>query len=171
MRKLTKRTPDQRAAKYLKRIAALTGAQKVDNGYLLTVGRSQLLLEHKFLNVTSNPENSTCFYVPTNARLPEAEVIASALLQLKNNPKLVKKWRNWRGYIFKANGKMFRGPSGITHAGKRLDGHDGISKNGFAWPLRPLPATQYVSLMASSRMRRESFRCVPTRQNTYIANC
>jgi hypothetical protein len=42
--------------------------------------------------------------------MPQAEVVASALLQLKNNPKLSKKWRNWHGYSFKANGRMFRGP-------------------------------------------------------------
>ena len=40
--------------------------------------------------------------------MPSAEVVASALLQLKNNPRLFKKWRKQRGYTFKANGKMFR---------------------------------------------------------------
>jgi hypothetical protein len=28
---------------------------------------------------------------------------------LKNNPKLFKKWRKQPGYLFKANGKTFRG--------------------------------------------------------------
>ncbi len=40
--------------------------------------------------------------------MPSAEVIASALLQLKSNPRLFKKWRKQPGYTFKANGKMFR---------------------------------------------------------------
>jgi hypothetical protein len=39
--------------------------------------------------------------------MPSAEVIASALLHLKNNPKLAKKWRKQPGCAFKANGKMF----------------------------------------------------------------
>jgi len=38
-----------------------------------------------------------------------AEVLASALLHLKNNPKLFKKWRKKTGYTFKANGRRFRG--------------------------------------------------------------
>jgi hypothetical protein len=41
--------------------------------------------------------------------MPGAEAAASALLQLKNNPRLFEKWRELQGYTFKANGKMFRG--------------------------------------------------------------
>jgi hypothetical protein len=41
--------------------------------------------------------------------MPGAEAVASALLQLKNNPKLFEKWRELQGYTFKANGRMFRG--------------------------------------------------------------
>jgi hypothetical protein len=40
--------------------------------------------------------------------MPSAEVVASALLQLKNNPRLFEKWTELRGYTFKANGTMFR---------------------------------------------------------------
>ena len=40
--------------------------------------------------------------------MPGAEVLASALLHLKNNPKLFKKWRKRPGRTFKANGKIFR---------------------------------------------------------------
>jgi hypothetical protein len=40
--------------------------------------------------------------------MPGAEAVASALLQLKNNPRLFEKWRELHGYTFKANGKMFR---------------------------------------------------------------
>jgi len=38
-----------------------------------------------------------------------AEVVASALLQLKSNPKLFQKWRRQPGYMFKADGEMFPG--------------------------------------------------------------
>ena len=40
--------------------------------------------------------------------MPRQEGIASALLQLKNNPRLFKKWREQPGYPFRANGKTFR---------------------------------------------------------------
>jgi hypothetical protein len=46
--------------------------------------------------------------------MPSAEVVASALLQLKNNPRLFKKWRKQPGSTFKANGKMFRGAYQVT---------------------------------------------------------
>jgi len=61
MRKRTECTPDQRAAKYLKRIAALTVAEQVDNGYLLTAGRKQFLVEYNFLPVISRRENRRAF--------------------------------------------------------------------------------------------------------------
>jgi hypothetical protein len=41
--------------------------------------------------------------------MPSAEVVASALLQLKNNASLFEKWREWPAHTFKADGKMFRG--------------------------------------------------------------
>ena len=40
-------------------------------------------------------------------RVAAEGVVASALPQLKNNPRLFKKWRKRPGYAFKANGKMF----------------------------------------------------------------
>ncbi len=46
--------------------------------------------------------------------MPSAEAVASALLQLKNNARLFEKWRELRGYPFKANGKMFRDPYQLT---------------------------------------------------------
>jgi hypothetical protein len=46
--------------------------------------------------------------------MPSAELIACALLQLKNNPTLFKKWRRQPGRAFKANGKMFRDVSQLT---------------------------------------------------------
>ena len=108
MRMQTKYTPAQRAAEYLKRVAALTGAEQVrGDSYWLRAGRRNFLVDCKFVRVISDHGKSTCFSVAANPDLPSAEVIASALLQLKNNPRLFKKWRKQPGSIFKANGKMF----------------------------------------------------------------
>ena len=109
MRMQTKCTPAQRAAKYLKRIAALTGAEQVcGDSYWIRAGRRNFLVDYKFVCVISHDGKSTCFSVAGDPDMPSAEVVASALLQLKNNPRLFKKWRKQRGYTFKANGKMFR---------------------------------------------------------------
>jgi len=65
-------------------------------------------VEHKFVHLISHHRKSTCFSVATDPDSPSAEIVASALLQLKNNPSLFRKWRKQPGCIFKANGKMFR---------------------------------------------------------------
>jgi len=110
MRMQTKCTPAQRAAEYLKRVAALTGAEQVSgDSYWLRAGRRNFLVDYKFVRVISDHGKSTCFSVATDPDMPSAEVVASALLQLKNNPGLFKKWRKRPGYALKANGKMFRG--------------------------------------------------------------
>ncbi len=110
MRMQTKCTPAQRAAEYLKRVAALTGAEQVrGDSYCLAAGRRNFLVDYKFVRVISHHGKSTCFSIATDPDMPSPEVVASALLQLKNNPRLFKKWRKQPGYTFKANGKMFRG--------------------------------------------------------------
>jgi hypothetical protein len=110
MRKRTNCTPTQRAAEYLKRIAALTGAEQVrGDSYWLRAGRRNFLVDYKFVRVISPHGKLTCFSVAADPDMPSAEVVASALLQLKNNPRLFKKWRKQPGSTFKANGKMFRG--------------------------------------------------------------
>ena len=99
----------QRAEEYLKRIAALTGAEQIrGDSYCVRAGRKNFLVDHEFVRLISNPSKSTCFSVARDPDMPSAEVVASALLHLKNNPKLFKKWRKQPGYTFKANGKMFR---------------------------------------------------------------
>jgi hypothetical protein len=109
MRMQTKCTPAQRAAEYLKRVAALTGAEQVrGDSYWLRAGRREFLVDNKFVRVISHHGQSTCFSVATDPDMPTAAVLASALLQLKDNPRLFKKWRKRRGYAFKANGKLFR---------------------------------------------------------------
>ena len=115
MRKRTKCTPAQRAAKYLKRVAALTGAEQVrGDSYWLRAGRRNFLVDYEFVRVISHHGQSTCFSVAADPDMPSAEVVASALLQLKNNPRLFKKWRKQPGSTFKANGKMFRGAYQVT---------------------------------------------------------
>jgi hypothetical protein len=67
------------------------------------------LVDSKFVRVISPRSESTCFSVAADPDMPSAEVVASALLQLKNNARLFEKWRELQGYTFKANGRMFRG--------------------------------------------------------------
>src|SRR5882762_7704468 len=110
MRMKPKFTSAERAEEYLKRVAALTGAQRDDDGaYLLTSGRIRFLVDYKFVRVISHHGESTCFSVAADSDMTRAELVASALLQLKNNPGLFEKWRELRGYAFKADGQMFSG--------------------------------------------------------------
>jgi hypothetical protein len=109
MRMQTKCTRAQRAAEYLQRVAALTGAKEDDDGtYHLTAGGRHFLVDSKFVRVISPRSESTCFSVAADLDMPSAEVVASALLQLKSNARLFEKWRDWPAHSFKANGKMFR---------------------------------------------------------------
>jgi hypothetical protein len=100
-------TPSERAARYLKRVAALTGAKHVQgNSYILPVARKLFLVNCKFVRLLSRRGKSTCFSLIGDLDTPRAEIVASVLLQLKNNPKLFKKWRKRPGCPFKANGKL-----------------------------------------------------------------
>jgi len=109
MRMQTKCTRAQRAAEYLRRVAALTGAKEDDDGtYHLTAGGTHFLVDAKFVRVIAPRSESTCFSVAADLDMPSAEVVASALLQLKNNARLFEKWRDRPAHAFKANGKMFR---------------------------------------------------------------
>jgi hypothetical protein len=102
--------PSERAARYLKRIVALTGAKHVQgNSYMLAVARKHFLVNSKFVHLLSRRGKSTCFSLVADLDTPGVEIVASALLQLKNNPKLFKKWRKRPGCPFKPNGKFFRG--------------------------------------------------------------
>jgi len=74
----------------------------------------RFLVGYKFVRVISHRAESTCFSVAADPDMPRAEVVASALLQLKNNPRLFEKWRGLRGYTFKANGQMFRNITLVT---------------------------------------------------------
>jgi hypothetical protein len=108
MRMRTKCTPAQRAAEHLKRVAALSGAKEDDDGtYHLTAGDRHFLVDAKFVRVISPRSESTCFSVVAYPDIPREEVIAAALLQLKNNPRMFEKWRHRHGDTFKASGQMF----------------------------------------------------------------
>jgi hypothetical protein len=103
-------TPSERAAQHLKRIVALTGADQVyAESYRLDVARRHFLVDANFVHLLSRYGKSTCFSLAADPDTPGAEIVASALLHLKNNPKLFKKWRKQPGCPFKANGKIFRG--------------------------------------------------------------
>ena len=104
----TKYTKVTSAARYLRHIVRLTGAERVPSGaYWLRAGHRSFLVDSKFVRLISHRDKSTCFSVATEPDMPIPEVVASALLQLKNNPRLFKKWRKQPGAMFKANGKLF----------------------------------------------------------------
>jgi hypothetical protein len=101
-----------RAKRYLRRIVALTGASQMDDAYVLDVGEMRFHVRDRYvgrLRDLTDPEcayEETCFY-PVHKGMPKAEEIATALLQLTNNPALFDKWAVQNGLAFKADGQMF----------------------------------------------------------------
>jgi hypothetical protein len=101
-----------RAKRFLRRIAALTGARQMDDAYVLDVGEMRFHVGHRYvkrLRDTTDPEcafEETCFY-PVHKGMPKAEEIATALLQLTSNPGLFDRWAAQSG-AFKADGQAFR---------------------------------------------------------------
>ena len=74
MRMQTKCTRAQRAAEYLQRVAALTGAKEDDDGtYHLTAGGTHFLVDAKLVRVISPRSESTCFSVAADLDMPSAE--------------------------------------------------------------------------------------------------
>jgi hypothetical protein len=114
---------EERAERYLRRIIALTGATQMGRHYcILDVGNTRFEVHDSYVSRTPIRSNSrdttkaaggTCFYIP-NERMPVSEKIATALLQLKNNPGLFEKWAAQSG-TFKADGEQLadvkRGPA------------------------------------------------------------
>ena len=101
-----------RAKTYLRRVTALTGATQMDDAYVLDVGRMRFHVGHRYvrrLRDTTDPGcayEETCFY-PVHKGMPKAEEIATALLQLMNNPALFDRWAAQSG-AFRADGQAFR---------------------------------------------------------------
>jgi hypothetical protein len=104
--------PKDRAKRYLRRIATLTGATQMDDTYVLDIENVQFQVRHRYvkrLRDTTDPEctfEETCFY-PVHKDMPKAEEIATALLQLKNNPALFDQWAAQSG-AYRADGQAFR---------------------------------------------------------------
>ena len=100
------------AKAYLRRIVALTGATQMGDGYVLDVGTTRFHVRNGYirrLRVAADPKSAyeeTCFY-PVHNGMPKAEEIATALLQLANNPALFDKWAVRNGLVFKADGQVF----------------------------------------------------------------
>ncbi len=101
-----------RAKTYLRRIAALTGATQTGNAYVLDVGKMRFRVRDRHvsrLRDITDPGcalEETCFYL-THKGMPKAEEIATALLQLTNNPGLFDRWAAQSG-AFRADGQAFR---------------------------------------------------------------
>jgi hypothetical protein len=100
-----------RAQRYLRRIVALTGATRMGCGYALDVGTTRFQVRDRCVRRVQDVTNpkcayeETCFY-PAHKEMPKAEQIATALLQLKNNPALFDGWAARNG-AFKADGQVF----------------------------------------------------------------
>jgi len=100
-----------RAQRYLRRIVALTGATQIGSGYTLHVGTTRFQVRDGYVRRVQDVTNpkcgyeETCFY-PAHEEMPKAEQIATALLQLKNNPALFDGWAAHNG-AFKADGQVF----------------------------------------------------------------
>ena len=101
-----------RAEAYLRRIVALTGATQVGNAYVLDVGNTRFRVRYRHVSRSRDvadpkcADEETCFY-PVQKGMPRAEEIATALLQLTNNPALFDKWAVQNGLAFKADGQVF----------------------------------------------------------------
>lgn len=102
----------ERAEAYLRRVITLTGARQMRNYCVLNVGKMRFDVYVAFvgrLRDVTDPTctyERTCFYV-ADQDMPVGERIATALLQLKNNPALFDGWVAKR-CAFKANGRVFR---------------------------------------------------------------
>jgi hypothetical protein len=102
-----------RAKTYLRRIVALTGATQIDDAYVMDIGKMRFQVRDRYvgrLRDVTDPEcayEETCFY-PVHKGMPKAEEIATALLQLTNNPALFDKWAVQNGLAFKADGQVFK---------------------------------------------------------------
>ncbi|HET8924359.1 MAG TPA: hypothetical protein VFN26_15335 [Candidatus Acidoferrum sp.] len=105
-------TPKVRAKTYLCRIVALTGATQIGDAYVLDVGKMRFHVDYRYvrrLRDSTDPGcvyEETCFY-PVHKGMPKAEEIATALLQLTNNPALFDKWAVRSGQAIKADGQVF----------------------------------------------------------------
>lgn len=100
------------AETYLRRIAALTGAAQMSDGYVLNVGTTRFHVRDRYVRRLRDVGDAkcayeeTCFY-PAFQVMPKAEQIAAVLLQLRNNPALFDKWALQKEITFKADGHVY----------------------------------------------------------------
>jgi hypothetical protein len=100
-----------RAKRYLRRIIALTGATQTGNTYVLDVGKMRFRVRDRYVSRLRDRTDpgcaleETCFY-SVHKGMPKAEEIATALLQLMNNPTLFDRWAAQSGAC-KADGQAF----------------------------------------------------------------
>jgi hypothetical protein len=100
-----------RAKAYLRRVAALTGARQTGNTYVLDVGKMRFRVRDRYVSRLRDMTDpgcaleETCFY-SVHKEMPKAEEIATALLQLTNNPGLFDCWAAQSGAC-KADGQAF----------------------------------------------------------------
>jgi len=78
---------------------------------VIDVGKIRFQVRHRYVNRfdfadPNTRRQETCFY-PVHKEMPRAEEIATALLQLANNPDLFDKWAAQNGQAFKADGHVF----------------------------------------------------------------
>ena len=96
---------------YLDRVIAITGAAQKGNSYFMNVGATRFQVSDRFIRHvrdSGDPKwgyEETCFY-PAFQDMPQAEQIATALLQLRSNPGLFEKWAK-KDIAFKADGQPF----------------------------------------------------------------
>jgi hypothetical protein len=96
-----------RAQRYLRRIRAT----QMGCAYTLSVGTTRFQVRDRYVRRVQDVANpkcgyeETCFY-PAHKEMPKAEQIATALLQLKNNPALFDGWAARNG-AFKTDGQVF----------------------------------------------------------------
>jgi hypothetical protein len=100
-----------RAKTYLRRIVALTGATQTGNRYVLDVGTTRFYVRDRYVGRMQDVTDPKCIYEETcfysaHTEIPKSEHIATALLQLANNPELFDKWAAQSG-AFKADGQAF----------------------------------------------------------------
>jgi hypothetical protein len=101
---------ESRADTYLRRVIALTGARKNWNNYFLDVGTIRFQVWDRFivrLRDNGDPKGEETCFGPAFQSMPKAERIATALLQLHNDPALFEKWAK-KDRAFKADGQPFR---------------------------------------------------------------
>src|SRR5580704_12545206 len=90
----------------------LPAPRKIGGSYALQVGTTRFQVRDRYVRRVQDVTNPKCAYeeacfYPAHKEMPKAEQIATALLQLKNNPALFDGWVARNHVAFKANGEVF----------------------------------------------------------------